>query len=270
MKNNIMRHFVRNGNHKILFCGDDDIHLAAMYLASVIDDSGYDLDYVPSTFDFPKKTDLRPYSLVILSDYPRERFPEGQLEKIVRYVAEGGALLMIGGWESFSGLNMEYTDTPLAFVLPVKLQSGDDRVNYDQGIVVLPAEGDHVFARNLDWSAPPLIGGYNTLLPKPGSKVLLKGKKLHISAAENDIECRAGKEELPLCISWKYAAGKVTALAFDLAPHWIGGMVDWGPERKRIDFDGEFIEAGNYYVDFVRNLLAFSLFENKASEKEKQ
>lgn len=262
MKNNIMRHFVRNGNHKILFCGDDDIHLAAMYLAAVIDDSGYDLDYVPSTLDFPEKMDLRLYSLVIISDYPRERFRKGQLEKVLHYVEEGGSLLMIGGWESFSGLNLEYTDTPLTSVLPVKLYSGDDRVNYDQGIVVLPAESDHAFAQNLDWSAPPLIGGYNRLEAKPGSNLLLKGRKLHISAAGNKIECSVEKEELPLCVSGKYGAGKATALAFDLAPHWIGGMVDWGPKRKRIDFDGEFIEAGNYYVDFVRNLLAISLREN--------
>lgn len=265
-----MRQFAQSGTHKILFCGDDDIRLAAIYLASIIFDAGYDLDYVPSALNFPYEADLNSYDLIVLSDYPRERFLDGQLYAVLRYVQEGGSLLMIGGWESFSGLNLEYTGSTLEAALPVELFKGDDRINYGQGILVLPGSDGDVLSRGLDWSAPPLIGGYNAFSPKPGNKILLKGRKLHISFDKGEICALPDENEIPLCVSGKIAKGMATALAFDLAPHWIGGMVDWGPERKHINFDGTFIEVGNYYASFVRKLLAICLRERRASEKENQ
>jgi uncharacterized membrane protein len=265
-----MRQFAQNGSHSILFCGDDDMHLAALYLAAIIHDAGYDLDYVPSGLDFPPGLDPDAYDLLILSDYPRERFHESQLRALKQSVLNGTALLMIGGWESFSGLNLEYTGTALSDILPVELHKADDRVNYDQGIIVEPAEEAPDIFKKIDWSRPPLIGGYNAFIPKAAAKVCLTGKKLCISRQKDGPGFRICESDIPLCVIGKAGKGKVTALAFDLAPHWIGGMVDWGTERRRIDFDGNFIEVGNKYIEFVHQLLAISLREKVVSEKENE
>lgn len=259
LESNILRQFSQNGSAKILFCGDDDIHLAATYLASIIVHGAYDLDYVPSALDFPRELDFRDYDLVILSDYPRERFEEEQLHKLSRCIREGGALLMIGGWESFRGLKGEYLNSPLEELLPVRLLEVDDRINYDQGIMVFPDDRADALHQGLDWERPPLIGGYNTLIPRKGSRICLWGRKLHILCRKEQENCRFDDEKIPLCISAKAGKGKCTALAFDLAPHWIGGMVDWGRERQRIDFNGAFIEVGDLYVRFVLNLLRHAL-----------
>lgn len=265
METNILRRFSQNGSARILFCGDDDIHLAAIYLATLIVHGGYDLDYVPSTLSFPTELDFREYDLVILSDYPRERFNNEQLRRLNRAIRNGGALLMIGGWESFRGLAGEYLHSLLEEILPVQLLEVDDRVNYDQGIMVFPNDPAQTLNAGLDWERPPLIGGYNAFLPRKDSQVCLWGRKLNIRREEGRTNCCFGEELLPLCVRAKAGKGKATALAFDLAPHWIGGMVDWGRERRHIDFNGTFIEVGDLYVRFVLNLLKTSLRETQSS-----
>ncbi|MDD5709808.1 MAG: glutamine amidotransferase [Candidatus Marinimicrobia bacterium] len=265
METNILRQFSQNGAARILFCGDDDIHLAAIYLATIIVHAGYDLDYVPSALHFPAELDFQDYDLVILSDYPRERFDNEQLRRLNRAIRNGGALLMIGGWESFRGLNGEYLQSPLEDLLPVHLLEVDDRINYDQGILVFPDDPAQALNSGLDWERPPLIGGYNAFLPRKDSQVCLWGKKLHIRRQGERTDCRFDEDPIPLCVRAKAGKGRSTALAFDLAPHWIGGMVDWGRERRHIDFNGVFIEVGDLYVRFILNLLKTSLRETQSS-----
>ena len=45
------------------------------------------------------------------------------------------------------------------------------------------------------------------------------------------------------------------ALATDVAPHWVGGFVDWGKERVVADVGDDFIDVGNWYARFFRQLL---------------
>jgi len=61
--------------------------------------------------------------------------------------------------------------------------------------------------------------------------------------------------KIPLLVVGQKGAGKTAALAFDLAPHWVGGFVDWGTGRKHVDFETGFIEVGDMYYRFVANLL---------------
>jgi len=37
----------------------------------------------------------------------------------------------------------------------------------------------------------------------------------------------------------------------DLTPHWCGGLVDWGKNRKRL----KSVEVGDMYGKFIRLLL---------------
>jgi uncharacterized membrane protein len=65
-------------------------------------------------------------------------------------------------------------------------------------------------------------------------------------------------EETPLLIVGQYGQGRTAALATDVAPHWIGGMVDWGDRRVVQNVAGESVEVGNWYAEFFRNLLAWT------------
>ena len=54
--------------------------------------------------------------------------------------------------------------------------------------------------------------------------------------------------------------GRTAALATDLAPHWVGGLVDWGDgERVVAQAPGSWpIEVGNFYAQFIANLLTWT------------
>jgi len=55
-----------------------------------------------------------------------------------------------------------------------------------------------------------------------------------------------------------WGQGRTAALATDVAPHWVGGMVDWGDRRIVQDLPGGFVEIGNWYAEFFRNLLVWT------------
>ena len=253
-----MKHFEgTSAAPRILYAGDDDLDRAAQYLGSIIGEQGYTFDYIASTLRFPDGVRLSTYQLLILSDYPSARFTTAQMHDIVRYVRHGGSLLMIGGWESFSGLQKEYCHSPLAEILPVHMKSDDDRRNLCQGCVVLPKDPDHPVVHALRWDAPGIIGGYNVLQPKRGAVTSIVGRRLVITAKGKRVSAIAEPKEIPLLVSWKIGEGLCTALAFDLAPHWVGGFVDWGKKRVRVEFNGAWIEVGNYYHQFVAMLLSY-------------
>jgi len=250
-----LRRYAQDAEKRILFCGDDDVDMAAIYLAAIICEEGYSLDYIPSPLPLPNSLDFNHYDLIILSDYPREQIKDQRLEEICECVRKGGSLLMIGGWESFTGLNIEYKNSPLEAILPVKLPERDDRRNYDQGIAVMTDDPLHDVCIGLDFSRPAVIGGYNEFEKKESANCVLYGRKIKISVLENVITAGADESKIPLLVTDKVGEGKTAALAFDLAPHWVGGFVDWGTGRKHVDFDDGFIEVGDMYYRFVANLL---------------
>jgi uncharacterized membrane protein len=229
--------------------------MAAIYLAAIIHAEGYDLDYIPSPLPIPLSLDFDNYDLIILSDYPRDQIKDDRLEEICDFVKNGGSFLMIGGWESFTGLNVEYKHSPLEEILPVILLDTDDRRNYDQGIAVTAMDRYHPVCRDLDFDRPGVIGGYNEFLPKASAECVLCGRKIKISVADDVITAAADEQKIPLLVTDTVGDGKVAALAFDLAPHWVGGFVDWGTGRKHVDFETGFIEVGDMYYHFVANLL---------------
>jgi hypothetical protein len=47
-------------------------------------------------------------------------------------------------------------------------------------------------------------------------------------------------------------------LATDVARRWVGGLVDWGDRRLVQELAGTFIDVGNWYARFFRNLLAWT------------
>jgi hypothetical protein len=241
---------------RVCYLGDDDLGLAAVYLAGVMTHYGIAFDYVPSPQSPATDFTARRYALYVLSDYPAARWQAGQLEHVVECVRGGSGLLMLGGWESFHGRLGEYHRTPLAAALPVRMGDGDDRVNCAQPCLVHKS-AEHEILAGLPWQTPPGIGGYNRFTPKPDATTLLECMHYAVRLAGDGAEFSATRRA-PLLVVGQHGAGRTAALATDVAPHWVGGWVDWGDQRVFQEVGPGFIEVGNWYAQFFRNLVAWT------------
>jgi len=65
-----------------------------------------------------------------------------------------------------------------------------------------------------------------------------------------------GRKEHPLLIVDSDSTRRIAAFTTDLAPHWSGGLLDWGKKRVKLSVKkGISIEVGEQYVRFVSSLL---------------
>lgn len=250
--------------NRILYAGDTTLETAASYLAGVLHSAGLGFDYLPSDTPAGDRLADGEYGLYILSDYPVNRLTDEQMAGIVRAVRAGSGLWMIGGWESFHGAAGEYNGTALAEALPVVLQDRDDRINCPQPCV-LEAVAEHEILAGLPLHAPPAIGGYNRVTPKAGSELLLQARHLNVRAHNaigyGDLhwEVRPGLAD-PLLVVGACGQGRTVALSTDVAPHWVGGLVDWGCPRLEAQAPGaEPIEVGGLYAELLLRIVRWSL-----------
>ena len=236
----------------ILYCGDDSLKQSARYLHGVVDYLGFKITYVPSRRQLKSRDLRKEYSLIIISDYPSKMISKESEELIPSEIAQGTRFLLIGGWGSFHGYDGNYQQTKLAKVLPVQCLSGDDRVNCMQGAVIIPARQASLLWKGLQFARGPLIGGYNKVKLKKGSRVLLTARDLQIDLPD----LRLAKKEYPLLVTGMYGFGSTAGYMSDLAPHWSGGLVDWGKKKIKIkSVSGHFMEVGQNYVLFVKTLV---------------
>jgi uncharacterized membrane protein len=247
---------------RVCYLGDDDLPLAAVYLAGIMTRFGLAYDYVPSTRGPADALRGGPHDLYVLSDYPAARFRPGDLEMVAERVRAGAGLAMFGGWESYHGRLGEYHRSPLADVLPVLMAQRDDRRNCAQPCLVKPV-AEHPITAGLPWDQPPTIGGFNAFRPKPDAATLLASVQFCVRREGDDFQFTRG-EESPLLVVGQFGRGRVAALATDVAPHWVGGMVDWGDQRVVQEMPFGFIDVGSWYAQFFRNLLVWTgRFEKK-------
>ncbi|ARN56697.1 glutamine amidotransferase [Sedimentisphaera salicampi] len=239
----------------ILYLGDTDLRQQAGYLAGVMSCSGISFDYLPSNLSFDEKLLKNSYKAVVLSDYPSSNFTASQLEKLAEMVKDGTGLIMIGGWESFQGLDGNYSSTPLADILPVNISDSDDRMNVSSPLLI-SRELPHPVISELPFDKQaPVIGGLNRVTPKPNSEVILRGVKFTASKTESSYTFTQG-ESYPLLITGFCGKSRTAAFTSDVAPHWAGPLIDWGDARVNAQADGaEAIEVGNYYTQFFSNIL---------------
>jgi uncharacterized membrane protein len=237
----------------VVFMGDDSLNGAAAYLGGVMTHHEVEFTYVPSTEKASPSLFDQKSSLFIVSDYPSQNLSASAQQTIANSVEAGSSLLMIGGWESFHGLAGEYHEGPLAEILPVECKKSDDRVNWPQGVV--PAvESEHTVLGELPWGEPPIFCGFNETKLKEGAQLVLSARPLIIRAlAMTYID-----ERYPLLAFGTHGEGKTAALTTDLAPHWVGGWVDWGLQRVQAQApDGGEVEVGNHYAEFIGRLIRF-------------
>jgi len=264
---------------KICYLGDDHLQGAAAYLAGIMLHHGLAFDYVPSAESPPAGFSASRYAAYVISDYPAARFGHAAMAHVAAAVEQGAGLLMIGGWESFHGRLGEYHQSPLADALPVTMLPHDDRRNFSQPCLIEKLV-DHEILVGLPWDQPAGIGGINAVTAKPGAETLLAVAAFSVrhgaplknfrlagrdSVAASFAVVHSGQafefvsiSSAPLLIVGRHGAGRTAALATDVAPHWVGGFVDWGDGRVVQEVGGGMVEVGNWYARFFRNLLAWT------------
>ena len=246
-------------NH-VLYLGDTALSGGAAYLAGLMTAFGIGYDYVPGDVNLSSEMASVRRKLFILSDYPSSRMPAAAAEIVLKQVHDHAAgLLMIGGWESFHGHGGNWDGTPIGNALPVEIFDEDDRINCDQPALILAGEA-HEITAELPWaSRPPTIGGFNRVIAKPGSATPLLVQRFSAVYDAGRFQFTP-EEQDPLLVIGAHGFGLTAALMTDLAPHWVGGFVDWGDaERVKAQAPGSWeIEVGNLYSQFVANLLAWT------------
>lgn len=244
----------------ILYLGDTSLETAAAYLAGVMTHAGLKFDHVAGDAPLAADAVAQPRPLYILSDFPARLVPRPLQQRIAEHVARGAGLLMLGGWESYCGLGGDWADTPLGEILPVHIARSDDRRNCDDLVLVACANEEHPAVRGLPWrERPPIIGGFNEVRTRAGAELLLTARRYRPRFAGTDVQLTAGAEH-PLLVVGVHGHGRTAALTTDVAPHWVGPLVDWGDERVSAQAPGApQVEVGSLYVQFLRQLLEWTM-----------
>lgn len=180
---------------------------------------GHDVRHIPAHLvdaRFPSTLEaLSGVDVVVLSDvgantflltketFARSRVVPNRLQVLRQWVGNGGGLLMVGGYMSFSGIDgkARYGASPLADVLPVTLLDGDDRVEMPQGFAPRVVVEDHPALAGVNGEWPAMLG-YNRLIPNDDATVLV----------------RHGDD--PILVVGRFERGRTAAFASDLSPHW--------------------------------------------------
>lgn len=188
------------------------------WLKAALEEGGYQVSFLPNHLagrEFPfTMEEMKSYQAVILSDIGAntlllpdatfmrsERLPN-RCKLIRDYVMEGGAVMMVGGYLTFSGVDAKgkWHDTPVQEVLPVELLTVDDRMEHCQGVVPVMA-ADHEALTGLPKEFPPVLG-YNKTIAKPEAVVA--------ATVNGD----------PFIALGEYGRGRSAAVTTDCAPHW--------------------------------------------------
>ena len=242
-----------------LYFGDTTLTTAAAYLAGVLHKSGWSYHYTPSDLAADASLFQSPARVYILSDYMSGQLSRPLQRELVEHVAVGAGLLMIGGWESYHGMGGDWDGTPVAEILPVEIGPVDDRTNCDHPAFVQAIDESHPITRGLPWrTRPPLIGGYNRIKARPGATQLLQVARFSATRTGDTYSLTPGPTD-PLLLTSTHGRGRVAALTTDVAPHWVGPWVDWGPERVKAQGPGAGeVEVGNLYAQFLQQLVGWT------------
>lgn len=197
----------------------------------------------------------RDWDVIVLSDYPYRRLGPQADEAVVNLVREQGVgLVMLGGWSSFTGLNGGYRGSNVAAALPVRMSDEDDRRNYPTGLVLWGAAA-HPVIEGMSFRRPPVVMGYNAVIPRSNAQVVVQAWELRVRGRGRMPSVDFGTPR-PMLVLGQAGSGRTAAFATDLAPHWCGGIVDWGRGRVQSGV----IEVGELYLEFIRRLLVWTAF----------
>ena len=239
---------------RVLYLGDDTLKSAAGYLGGVMNAAGVAFDHVESRERIDESRLAAPYSAVIISDYLAANFTEGAFRRLVEDVSGGCGLLMIGGWETFHGLNGLYDRSPVASILPVEMEHQDDRVNWPYPCLMSKTQ-EHEILAGLPFEVPPSIGGVNRVQGKDGRPYPPLGTVLPPAKDRGRAGPSSRWRRIPLLCIGSHGEGRTACYMSDFAPHWCGGSVDWGTPRRHLPCGDRAVEVGSLYARFVGQLV---------------
>lgn len=210
-------------------------------LRRALEDRGHRVEHLPAHLvpaEFPSSADaLAGYDVVVLSDigansvqlapavFERATAGADRLGVLRDWVTDGGGLLMIGGYLSFTGFEGKaaYRNTALHELLPVELLAEDDRVELPAGERASVLDAGHPAMGGVSGEWPALLG-YNRVRPRPEASVL--------ATVNGD----------PLVALATRGSGRAGVFTSDCSPHWapaefcerwpgynqvFGGLVEW-------------------------------------------
>jgi len=225
-----------------LYLGDGPAEHNARYLLGIAKRMKRSVVHIPPGKKPGEKILSKQFSLIIISDYPKRNLSPEMIKEIVRQVSDGAGFLMIGGWGSFTGLDGGYHGSLIEKILPVFCKASDDRRQLASGAYFKKLRL-HPVVKNIPIKISPVIIGYNEVKPKKTSKVIL------------ELYQKVSGKKAPLLILGQFNKGKTAAWTSDIAPHWCGGMVDWGGKRiKQQVTRRAAMEVGNLYVQFFSQI----------------
>jgi uncharacterized membrane protein len=197
------------------------------WLREALVSGGWDFHHMPAHVaarDFPSTAGaLSDYDCVILSDigtnsllihpetFSRFKSLPNRLVAIRDYVANGGGLIMVGGYMTFQGIDgkARYHGTPVEEALPVTISAFDDRAETPEGASPEVTIADHPIVAGLPARWPNLLG-YNRIDAKPSAATV----------------ARVGAD--PLIVAGAFGKGRGVAFASDCGPHWAPpAFVEW-------------------------------------------
>jgi len=199
-------------------------HLGAKPLIEALAGSDFALDYMPgheAAEGFPfTRAGLDAYDVVILSDigantfllppdvWLRSKTVPNRLRLLKEWVADGGNLLMIGGYLSFQGIDgkARWRQTPVEDVLPVTCHPWDDRVEMPEGATAEILAPEHPIFDGIAGEWPPILG-VNEVMPRPGVEILAR---LPVDQGGH-----------PLLVLGSHGKGRSAAWTSDIGPHWL-------------------------------------------------
>jgi uncharacterized membrane protein len=196
------------------------------WIRAALERGGYVFEFMPNHLvseQFPYTAEeLSKYACVILSDVgantlllPSATFVHSQEKPnrctVIRdYVLSGGALLMIGGYLTFSGIDAKgrWGKTSVQEVLPVKVLDVDDRSEHCEGVAPVIVK-QHKVLEKIGGPWPKFLG-YNKTEPLPGAELVM--------TINGD----------PFIAVGNYGKGKSAIFTSDCAPHWgPPAFVEW-------------------------------------------
>ncbi|AZB57617.1 cytoplasmic protein [Cereibacter sphaeroides] len=205
--------------------GSVRFHTGATPLLEALKGSAFEVDYMTAhdaAEGFPFTMEgLRAYDIIILSDigsntfllppavWQRSQCVPNRLRLLKDWVAEGGNLIMMGGYFSFQGIDgrARWRRTPVEDTLPVTCFPWDDRVEIPEGAVAEITAPEHPVMEGLtgmDW--PPILG-VNEVEPRDGAEVIAR--------------LPADQGGHPLLVLGRHGKGRTAAWTSDIGPHWL-------------------------------------------------
>jgi uncharacterized membrane protein len=160
---------------------------------------------------------LEKFDVVMLGDMEAASLAPSEYDALVRWTDAGHALLVLGGYHSFSPSG--FRTTPLAAMLPIVFADQPpfqveapfvlSLTDAGRRHPLFELSGDRV-RDDAEWAgAPPLLGASRVQRAKPGADIL--------AVNTNAV---AGRDALPVVVVQRYGAGRVMVLAVDTTWQW--------------------------------------------------